>query len=421
MTTGNIILFMKIFPHFITVQYSANIIAVQIQLKYNISEIYRSIKRSGTMLEAYIADKIVSPALGIIEKGVVIVKDGKISEVKKLKDYKFTDKVKKYDYSKYNIYPGFVEAHAHITVSGEGVGEIGSDTNEYSDPITPHVKIVDAINPDTPEFEYTTSEGIVAAGIFPGSANLIGGLGAAIRTTKKTFIVDDIIIKDEIGLKMAFGENPKRVYSGQKKLYTRMGAMAYLRNFFNEVINYKNDKKRKPNIKYDIMLRLLDKEFPARIHAHQANDIQAAIRLSEEFKFDMVLEHGTETDLIVDFLKKKNIPVVFGPVSSPRRKIETRRRNLTTAGILSQNKIMTAISTDAPVCNINSLRWMAGLCIKEGMDYWDALKSLTSNSAKICRIDDNYGDIKPGMEPHMVVWDGDPLKDMLAKVIKIIE
>ena len=220
---------------------------------------------------------------------------------------------------------------------------------------------------------------------------------------------------------MALGENPKMVHSSTKKFYTRMGQMAFLRDFFTQALNYKEKKKKEKNIKFEIIVDLFSKKFPARVHAHQANDIQNAVMIGEEFGFDAVIEHGTEGYLIIDLLKSKKIPVVAGPILYPGTKIETRRRNMQTPGNLAKGGVLTAITGDAPVYNISTLRYYTGICIKGGMSYEDALKAITINAAKICKIDNKYGDIKPGLEAHFVVWNKDPLKDMQADVIKIID
>lgn len=380
-----------------------------------------------------IAKNIYSPSLGLIKDGAILIENGKIKSVDKLNNIKKGKNVEEYDFSKLNIFPGFIEGHGHITICGEGTGSICDDSNDYYAPILPHLRIKDSINLDTPELKYARNEGILAVSLFPGSADLIGGIGTIIKTTYDSFIVEEAIIKDEIGLKMAFGENPKRVFASEKKFYTRMGAMGFLREYFTSVLNYKKKKEKKESkkkekqtspdidLKYEIGLKLLNKEFPARAHAHQANDIQNAIKLSEEFGFDLVIEHGTESDLIIDYIKEKNIPIVVGPILNPGLKIETRRRKAQTPARLSQKGILTILSTDAPVYNISLLRTLTGICIKWGMDYWEALKSITINPARICKIDDRYGDIKPGLEPHFVVWEGDPLKDIQAYVIKIFD
>ena len=171
----------------------------------------------------------------------------------------------------------------------------------------------DAINLDTPELQDCRKEGIVGVGLLPGSACLIGGIGCFIKTTCRSLVTEDAIVRDEMGLKMALGENPKRVFREQKKCFSRMGEISQLRLFFQKVLAYRDKEEKEKNPAYEIVLDLLDRKFPARMHAHQANDIQNAIHLAEEFGFDIVIEHCTEGDKIVDFLKKKKVPVVIGP------------------------------------------------------------------------------------------------------------
>lgn len=365
--------------------------------------------------------KIFSPNAEVLENATITVEKGMVSKITTKKSRSKVAQSKITDFSNYYAYPGFIDAHSHITVSGDGVGEPGMDSNEYSDAITPHLHIRDSINLDTRELTLAREEGIVAAAIFPGSANLIGGMTTLIKTTCRSLITNDAIVRDDIGLKMALGENPKRVFSSQKKFYTRMGAIAQLNLYFQEVVSYSRKKRKEENLKYEIGQRLLSKEFPARIHAHQANDIQSAVQLGEKWGFDVVIEHGTEADKIADYLRPKRIPVVVGPIAYRSGKIETRNRDVATAGRLSNAGVLTAISCDAPVYNIMLLRYLAGVAIKAGMKYFDALKALTTIPAAICQVADRYGDICENHEAHFVVWDGDPLCDMQAQVVAIVD
>lgn len=378
-------------------------------------------------------NKIISPTLKVVEGNSLIIEDGKIIDIVSTSTLPAESDAKRYSDPDALLYPGFIEAHGHITVVGDGTGSINMDGNDYADPIAPHLRIADSMNLDSNELTLARSEGILAVGLFPGSASLISGQGTMIRTTSNSYVIDDVIIKDTIGLKLAFGENPKRLYSAEKKFYTRMGAIGKLREYFQAVQNYMTKKhhhfsteetKTKPfeeNMKYEVGARLLNREFPARAHAHQANDIQNAIKLAEEFAFDIVIEHGTESELIIDFIAERKIPVVVGPINFPGLKIESRRRNINTPGALSKSGVLTAIMTDAPVYSISFLRLLAGLCMKDGMDYWAALQAITVNAAKICGVDDRYGDITKGLEAHLILWKDDPLTTMQAKVLGIVE
>ena len=111
----------------------------------------------------------------------------------------------------------------------------------------------------------------------------------------------------------------------------------------------------------------------------------------------------------------------MAPLISPSHKFETHNRNPHTPGILAKAGILTSVSTDAPVCNIQLLRYLTGICIREGMEYNDALKALTSSAAQICGVSDRYGDICEGKEAHFVIWDGDPLKSLQANVVQILD
>lgn len=367
---------------------------------------------------------IVSPSMGVISPGFITWENGVIKKITdKRSKIRLTKTVEFFSYPHAYVFPGFVEAHSHVAVMGEGIGGIGRDANEVSRMICPDLHIYDSLNLDTPELKYAREEGIMGAAVFPGSANLIGGLISFIRTTCPSIVREDAVIKKTIGYKMALGENPKRVHAD--KVATRMGCMSKIREYFAQALEYQEQKKRDKNtpvnLGHEATLGLFAKNYPARIHAHQASDIQAAIELAEEYDFDVVIEHGTDSGKIVDYLAKKKVPVVCGPIGSPSTKVETKNRSVSTPAQLVEKDILTGIMTDAPVYNIRMLRYLTGMCIKNGMDYMDALRAITINAAKICQVDDLYGDLRPGFPARFALWSADPLKDMQAQVEVMVD
>ena len=129
------------------------------------------------------------------------------------------------------VLPGFIDAHTHVGVWGEGEGWSGQDTNEMTDPVTAQVRALDAINPGDLGFTDALAGGIMAVNVNPGSGNPIGGHCVAVHTHGRT--VDEMVLRSPAGLKSALGENPKRVYGDQKKTpSTRLGTAAVIREAF---------------------------------------------------------------------------------------------------------------------------------------------------------------------------------------------
>jgi imidazolonepropionase-like amidohydrolase len=246
----------------------------------------------------------------------------------------------------------------------------------------------------------------------PGSNNVVGGLALATKTVGH--IIDEMIIKNPIGLKIALGENPISTYGKNSKCpVTRMGTAALIRELFMRTEDY-IDLKDRNMLKYrdfrlESVIPVLKGELPLRAHAHRADDILTAIRIAEEFKVKkLVIEHGTEADLVKDYLKEREIPVAFGPMLTPRIKMELKSRNYKTAINLIEAGVKVALITDHPYNSIDQLRTIAALTISEGLNESMALNSLTLHPAHIIGCNHRVGKIAVGYDADLVVFDGKP-------------
>ena len=362
----------------------------------------------------------------IIEKGSILIKDGKILEVGE--DLVAPLDAKTIDAEGKMVLPGFIDAHCHIGMWEEGMGFEGSDGNEMMDPVTPQLRAIDAINPMDEAFEEAYIGGVTTAVTGPGSANVIGGMFAALKTYGKR--VDDMIIKEPIAMKIAFGENPKRVYEAQKKSpITRMATAAILREALFKAKAYmkkkeegKEDPTKMPeyDMKMESLSLVLNKEIPLKAHAHRADDIFTAIRIAKEFDVDITLDHCTEGHLIADYLAEEGKGAIVGPTLSNRSKIELRNLTFDTPRILHEAGVKIAITTDSPVIPLQYLPVCAGLAHKSGLEEIEALKAITINAAEITGIDDRVGSIEPGKDADIVIFDGNPIKDIDCKTYATI-
>ena len=360
-----------------------------------------------------------------VDNGVLLIEDGRISAVggpdlAVPADALVVDAAGKW------VLPGFVEAHGHLGVSEEGEGWAGSDVNETTDPITAQVRVIDAINPDEQGWRDAVIGGVLAVNVNPGSANPVGGQTAALKSYGGT--VDDRLLRAPAGMKSALGENPKRVYGDKKQTpSTRLGTAAVIRAALVDAQNYlakidaeaaKPVADRAPiarDLKLEALGLVLRREIPWRQHCHRADDIATAIRLSEEFGYELVIDHGTEAHLIADKLVERGIPVIIGPLFTSRSKVELRNRSLANPGRLDRAGVTIAITTDHPVVPINFLVHQATLAVKEGLDRDTALRALTVNPARILGIDDRLGSLTVGKDADLCIWSGDPL-DVMQRV-----
>ncbi len=321
------------------------------------------------------------------------------------------------------VTPGLVDPHCHIGVMEEGIRFEGNDTNEMSGPIYPELRGIDSVYVKDMAFDYTYKSGITTVNTGPGSANIIGGTFTALKTYGDT--VDDMIIKEETCMKMALGENPKRVYgSGQKNPGTRMASAALMREWLFKARDYQKKLKAWENKQedakepaFDMKLHSLKRVFegmPVKIHAHRADDIMTAIRIAKEFDLNVTIDHATEAYLIPNKIKDDNIRLIIGPTLGSASKYELVNKSFHSGRILEEHDIEFAIMTDHPVITLDTTLVQAALFVKEGLSEQRALEALTITSARLNGIDDRVGSLEVGKDADIVIWDG-PLFDIMTR------
>ncbi len=347
--------------------------------------------------------------------GTVLLKNGKIAAVGE--NIAIPDGYQEIDLTAKTLLPGMIDAHTHVGIGEEGLGWEGRDYNEMSDPITPHLRAIDAVNPADEAFKEARENGVTALMTGPGSANVIGGENLVLKT-KSANLIEKMILKDPAGIKAAFGENPKKVYSDQKKSpMTRMAVAAAMREALIKAEDYLSEKEKKRtsgelfkrDIKMESLGRILNKEIPLKIHAHRADDIATALRIAKEFAIDITIEHCTEGHLLAEELRESNIAAVVGPSMTGRVKVELKELSFRTACVLNEAGVLVALMSDHPVVPVYNLPVYAALAVKAGMERKEALKAITINPAKILQVDNRVGSIKVGKDADLVVFSGDPL------------
>lgn len=352
----------------------------------------------------------------VIEKGFIRVENGKINLVDEM--YNLQEKLEDtIDLKGKSIYPGFVDAHTHLGMVENGLTFEGDDGNEENDPLTPHLRAIDAVNPMDVCFKEACKAGITTVLTGPGSANPIGGEILAMKTFGKR--IDDMIIKSPIAIKFALGENPKSIYRDKEQMpMTRMATVALIREQLYKAKRYylnklraekKHDVSLLPDfdIKCEALIPLLEKKMQAHFHVHRADDIFTAIRISKEFDLDYVLVHATEAHLVKEDLKKESAKILSGPILCDRSKPELINLNVNSLAQLENEDILFSIITDHPEIPIQYLNLCASIAVKGGLKKEKALESLTINPAKICNIDDRVGSIKIGKDADLVVFSGE--------------
>lgn len=370
---------------------------------------------------ALVNGKIKTISRGDIERGTILIgDDGIIIDVGE--NVSIPENTQIIDVSGKWVLPGLIDAHSHLALYGEPSVWANLDINETTSPNTAQLRAIDGINPDDPAFEDVRKAGITAVYTGPGSANVIGGTGVMIKTFGRT--VEEMIVPHTEGVKIALGENPKRVYGEIKKQYpaTRMGNAAVIREALIAAQNYINKNElaieeglregKKPklperDLNLETLAKLLQRQMKARIHCHRKDDILTAIRIAEEFNLDYVIEHCTEGYKIADLLGAKGVKATVGPLLVGREKMELCDISLKNPGMLARAGVKVALQVDAA----SETRWLplhAGLAVREGMDEEEAFRAITINAAEITGAASRLGNIEAGKDADLAIFSGHP-------------
>lgn len=305
------------------------------------------------------------------------------------------------------ITPGFIDCHTHIGLAEEAAGAAHLDKNEVNDPVCPHLRAIDGIDPEDPGLRDAYSSGTTTMIITPGSETVIGGQSVAIKTYGH--IIDHMILRQPAGIKMAFGENPIKTYVNKDKPpSTRMSIAGIIREALIQAQNYQKKADADRDLRMEALSLLLNRKIPLRAHAHAADDIMTAIRIADEFNLKLNIEHATAAHKIADELARRNVTATIGPSITARVKVELRERTYSTPALLHRAGVKIALITDHPILPVSSLRLEAALALREGLPRDIALKAITLSAAEIIGVSDRVGSIEPGKDADLVILDGDP-------------
>lgn len=350
-----------------------------------------------------------------INEGVVLVDDGKIAGVGAA-DLAIPEGYEVIDATGKVVIPGLIDPHSHLSLFGDPSVWATSDGNEKSGAIQAKLRGMDSLNPQDPAIKVVREGGFTAVYTGPGSSNLIGGTGFVMKLRGST--AEEMVIPGTEGMKMALGENPKRNYEG-KTNGTRMGNAAVLREALYKAQDYMNAKERaeaegKPlpnkDLNSEALIPVLKGEMSARIHAHRADDIMTAIRISEEFGLDYIIEHCTEGYKIPEVLAAKKVRATVGPLNMGHSKQELWDVSWKNPAVLAEAGVQVSLQMDTSAHTIY-LPIMAGIAVKEGMKHKDAMRGITIVAAEMLGVADRMGSIEVGKDADIAIFSGDPLSN----------
>ena len=385
----------------------------------------------GTPLEAqemtlFLGAKIYPVSGPVIEDGAMLVSGGKIVSVGTRRETTVPEGSKVVDTTGKVIIPGLVDSHSHIGLLSRPSVGANADGNEASGAVQPGLRAMDAITPGDPGFRMALAGGVTVANIMPGSGNAIGGQTLYVKLRGETVeamrIVPGVVLG---GLKMANGENPKNFNFGRSKSApsTRMKVYAMQREQFLKARHYQTQWKvyrekvakgstlevaPETDLSMEPLVEVLEKRRTVHFHCHRADDILSAVRLSEEFGFDLVLQHATEGYRIADELAKRKASVSLTLVDSPGGKLEVAALLEENAALLAQAGVRVAINTDDSVTESRFLLRTGAIALRGGMTESQALEALTLNPAKMLHLDNRVGSLQSGKDADFVILSGAP-------------
>lgn len=362
------------------------------------------------------------------ECGSILIKDGKIAKIEEVIDpSENTDDII-IDAKGAWVLPGLIDPHSHIGISEEKTGSVNNNSNECSNPITPFIKAMDAVNPMDSAFHTAIKAGITSVMVGPGSSNVVGGQFVFIKTRGRC--VDDMIVLEPAGMKIAFGENPKTTYGNNNMMpSSKMSIGAMLRETLFAAKQYADAKQAaqdsgeafKVDFRNECWLPVLEKKIPLKAHVHRADDILTAIRIAKLFDLDLTLDHCTEGHLVAEEIKKSGYPAIVGPILTTRNKVELQYMDLKTSSVLHQAGVKVSMTMDHPVTPIEYLPLCAGLIAREGLGIEEGLKAITINAAELCKVASRVGSLEVGKDADLAIFSGNPMEVFTTCLYTIID
>ena len=359
--------------------------------------------------------KIFTSANRVIEKGDILIEDGKIVDVGESLELPEGQII---NGEGLVVIPGIIDAHSHI--SGFGADMEEQDLNEMTKNATPEVESIYSIDTESPMFQRAIEAGVTTSAIAPGSGNVIGGMVCAVKSYGDN--IEDMCIKNPVALKAALGGNPKGVYGERNQMpMTRMGIANVLRETFIKTKEYMEKKEKDKNTPFNQGLenvsRVLKKEIPLKVHCEQF-DMLTIIRICEEFDIDFTLDHAWgASDFYEDIIASKNLKgVIYGPIGVLLLPGECGKIDIYSVIELDRKGVVCAIMTDGPIFKPDAIIIQAGEVIRFGGDIERVINMLTINPAKILGIDDRLGSIEKGKDADLVIFNGIPALDTNANV-----
>lgn len=357
----------------------------------------------------------------LIRNGAIYLRDGKVVEVGQAVNAP-ADAVVIDGQGKY-VTPGIIDTHSHLGVYAAPGGEALSDGNEATNPVTANVWAEHSVWPQDPQFPRNLAGGVTTLQVLPGSANLIGGRSVVLKVVPSATVQGMKFPGAKYGLKMACGENPKRVYANRGPS-TRMGNVAGYRTAWIGAEQYRRrwdkwnrDHQGDPparDLGLETLAEVLRGDILVHNHCYRADEMAQMIDIAHEFGYSIrSFHHGVEAYKVADLLARDSIS---GSVWADWGgfKMEAVDGVVGNAALLQQAGVRAIIHSDDP-SGSQRLNQEAAKALAEGrrlgisLTDEDAIRWITVNAAWALDLQDRIGSLAPGKNADLVLWSANPL------------
>jgi imidazolonepropionase-like amidohydrolase len=371
--------------------------------------------------------KLLTVTHGVIENGVVVMQNGKITAVGGA-ETAVPAGARVIDVAGMTVYPGLIDAETHLGLTEIGAEQMTNDLVEPSDEIMPHMHVYDAFHAETELIPVTRINGITNAIVAPAQGDSLPGQDSFIQLAGRNR--DEMILARDVALPMNVSGDQRRRGGGGggeggisgRFPSTRMGVVAQLRQAFIDAQDYAGKmnapagggqggsaRPQKRDLKFEALLPYLQGKKPVVLAAHQADEVLTAVELARDFNLHIILNHLDKAENVVDQIAAYHVPVIVGPITTFPGDEERYDAVYKLPAELAKRGVKIAFATYSDDHNARNLPYWAGYAVAFGLPHDDALKAITINPAEMFGVADQLGSLDVGKTANVVVANGDPL------------